>query len=81
MRRISSRRVDGPIRAVVNVTVEPLNARTAPRVTIALDFEGRGIGKLLVPLIVRREARNEMPANLRRLKERLESQNQPASTD
>jgi hypothetical protein len=42
-------------------------------VTIELDFEGRGIGKLLVALVVRRQARNEMPANCRRLKQRLET--------
>jgi uncharacterized protein YndB with AHSA1/START domain len=65
--------IDGPIRAKVNVTVEPLDGGTRSRVTIALDFEGHGIGRLLVPLVVRRQARSEMPANLRRLKERLES--------
>jgi hypothetical protein len=41
-------------------------------VTIELDFEGHGIGKLLVPLVVRRQARNEVPTSLRKLKERLE---------
>jgi hypothetical protein len=37
-----------------------------------IDFEGHGIGKLLVPLLVRREARKEMPANLATLRQRLE---------
>jgi uncharacterized protein YndB with AHSA1/START domain len=67
------RGVDGPIRAIVNVTVEPLNQYQRSRVTIELDFEGHGIGKLIVPLAVRREARTEMPENLRLLKERLEA--------
>jgi hypothetical protein len=67
------RGVDGPIRAIVNVTVEPLNQNQRSRVTIELDFEGHGIGKLIVPLAVRREARKEMPENLRLLKERLEA--------
>ncbi|MGH2917204.1 MAG: SRPBCC family protein [Solirubrobacteraceae bacterium] len=53
--------IDGPIRAVVNVTVEP--ADTTPRSRVTVDFEGHGVGKLLVPLVVRRQARNEMPAN------------------
>jgi len=66
--------IDGPIRAVVKVTVEPLDSGQRSRLTIALDFEGRGIGKLLVPLIVRPQARKEMPANLATLKQRLESQ-------
>jgi uncharacterized protein YndB with AHSA1/START domain len=65
--------VDGPIRAAVDVTVEPLNGSARSRVTIAVDFEGHGIGKLLVPLVVRRQARAEMPANLKRLKQRLEA--------
>jgi uncharacterized protein YndB with AHSA1/START domain len=65
--------IDGPIRAAVDVTVEPLNGTARSRVTIALEFEGHGIGKLLVPLVVRREARREMPANLKRLKDRLEA--------
>src|SRR5947209_3320660 len=65
------RGLDGPIRAAVDVTVEPLDANRS-RVAIAVDFTGHGIGKLLVPLVVRREARKEMPANLARLKDRLE---------
>jgi uncharacterized protein YndB with AHSA1/START domain len=62
--------IDGPIRAIVNVTVEPLNGSTQSCVTIELDFEGHGIGKLLVPLVVRRQARHEMPANCCKLKQR-----------
>jgi uncharacterized protein YndB with AHSA1/START domain len=65
--------IDGPIRAIVDVTVEPLDGSARSRVTIELDFEGHGIGKLLVPLVVRRQARDEMPANVRRLKQRLEA--------
>ena len=66
------RGIDGPIRAAVDVAVEPLG-ETRSRLTIALDFEGHGIGKILVPLLVRREARKEMPANVAALKSRLES--------
>jgi hypothetical protein len=40
-------------------------------VTIKLDFEGHGFGKLLPPL-VRRAARNELPRSQQHLKERLE---------
>ncbi|HEX6460307.1 MAG TPA: SRPBCC family protein [Thermoleophilaceae bacterium] len=65
--------IEGPIRATVNVGVEPLDQRARSRVTIDIDFEGHGIGKLLVPLVVRRGAQKEMPENLRRLKQRLES--------
>src|SRR5690349_3850988 len=44
------RGIDGPIRARVDLTVEPLAAERA-RLTISVDFTGHGIGKLLVPLI------------------------------
>lgn len=68
-----ARGVDGPVRAIVNGTIEPLGNGERSRVTIALDFEGRGIGKLLVPLVVRRQARAELPRNQQRLKELLEN--------
>jgi Polyketide cyclase / dehydrase and lipid transport len=68
----SVRGVDGPIRAIVDVTVEP-RSDTSAHLSIALDFEGHGIGRLLVPLLVRREARREMPVNVTMLKQRLES--------
>ena len=69
------RGIDGPIRARVDVTVEPL-ADTRSRLTIAVDFEGQGIGRLLVPLVVRRQARAEMPGNMATLKERVEASSQ-----
>jgi len=65
--------IDGPIRATVDVTVEPLT-ETSSRLTIAVDFDGHGIGRLLVPLIVRRQAQKEMPANVEALKQRIETQ-------
>jgi len=37
-----------------------------------VDFAGHGIGKLLVQLFVRPQARREMPANCQNLKNRLE---------
>jgi uncharacterized membrane protein len=72
------RGLDGPIRADVEVTVESLDANRS-RVAIAVGFTGHGIGKLLVPLVVRREARKEMPANLARLKGRLEDGGQASA--
>jgi hypothetical protein len=54
------------------IEVEPLGASRA-RLTIAIEFEGHGIGRLLVPLLVEREARKEMPRNLDTLKQRLEA--------
>jgi uncharacterized protein YndB with AHSA1/START domain len=67
------RGIDGPVRGVVNGTVEPLDDGARSRVTIELDFEGHGLGTLLVPLVVRRQAQKEMPRNLGNLRKRLES--------
>jgi hypothetical protein len=67
------RGIDGPVRPIARTTVEPLEDGTRSRVTIELDIEGHGIGVLLVPLVVRRQARDELPRNLRNLKQRLES--------
>jgi uncharacterized protein YndB with AHSA1/START domain len=63
--------IDGPVRATVQVRVEPLENERS-RVTISLNFQGFGIGKLLVPLVVRRQARLESPRNMQRLRHRLE---------
>ena len=67
------RGIDGPIRATVDVTVEALT-EISSRLTIAVDFDGHGVGKLLVPVIIRRQAEKEMPANLEALKQRVEAQ-------
>ena len=66
------RGIDGPIRATVDLTVEPLTGSRS-RLTIAVDFEGHGIGRALVPLVVRRQARKEMPGNVAALRRRVES--------
>ena len=66
------RGIDGPIRAAVDVVVEPVTDSRS-RLTISVDFTGHGIGKVLVPLMVRPEARKEMPANMAALKRRMEA--------
>ena len=66
------RGLDGPIRAAVDVLVEPVTDSRS-RLTITVDFTGHGIGKILVPLMVRPEARKEMPANMTALKRRMEA--------
>lgn len=68
---------DGPVRALVDVTVVPL-ADDRSRVTIEVDFEGHGVGRALVPFVVRPQARREMPANIAALKQRVENDPRPA---
>src|SRR5260370_37288623 len=66
------RGTDGPIRAAVEVLVEPVTGSRS-RLTISVDFAGHGIGQILVPLLVRLEARKEMPGNMAMLKQRMEA--------
>ena len=70
----SIRGADGPVRGNVEGRIEPLDEGARSRVTIQLDLQGHGVGKLLLPLVVNRQAKREMPQNMQRLKERLESQ-------
>jgi uncharacterized protein YndB with AHSA1/START domain len=67
------RGIDGPVRGIGRWTIEPLGDGERSRVTGTLDFEGHGIGKLLIPLVVRRQVGAEMPRNMQKLKQRLES--------
>lgn len=71
-RRWSVRGVDGPVRADVDVEVEPLADGARSRVTISLQFVGHGIGKVIVPLFVRPSAAKEVASSCQNLKQRLE---------
>jgi uncharacterized membrane protein len=69
--RLAAFRVlNGPVRPVGRVTFEPSGAGT--HYTVQLDFEGHGFGKLIAPF-ARRDARKQLPQDLARLKERVES--------
>ncbi|WP_369261766.1 SRPBCC family protein [Streptomyces sp. R35] len=63
----------GPVRSEVQGTIEPLGDGERSRLTIDLDFEGQGMGKLLVPLVVSPKARKEILRDELKLKELLES--------
>jgi hypothetical protein len=67
--------VSGPVIAIASGTIAPLDDGRRSRVTLALEFEGRGIGRLLVLLVARRQGRRALLRNGQRLKELLE---QPA---
>ena len=68
----AARGVGGPVRPNVDLTVEPTADNTGSRVTVVMDFEGHGIGRLLIPLVVRRLAARRAPDSYQHLKERLE---------
>lgn len=74
VRRWAAVGVDGPVRPNASVDVEPAgDGGQHSRVTFSLDFTGRGIGKLLIPLFVRPQARKGSPYSYRNLKDRLEN--------
>jgi hypothetical protein len=66
------RAVDGAVEASARGVVEPLGDGRRSRVTISLDFQGRGFGRRLVPPVIQRQARKQLPRNLQQLKEVLE---------
>jgi len=70
-RRWASVAVGGPVRPVAAVDVAPIEGGRGSRVTFTLDFEGRGFGAALVPL-VRRQAAKAAPVSYRRAKRNLE---------
>jgi uncharacterized protein YndB with AHSA1/START domain len=71
-RRMRFEGVSGPVRPTGTVTVDPLDDGARSRIRLELDFRGHGIGKLLAP-VARRQAAKLVPADQRRLKERLDA--------
>jgi uncharacterized protein YndB with AHSA1/START domain len=67
-----ARGVDGAVRPSADVTVEPLEGGTRSRVTIALELEGHGFGKLMPLDVIRRMAAKGGAKSYQNLKERLE---------
>jgi uncharacterized protein YndB with AHSA1/START domain len=71
-KRWAARGVDGPFRPNAEITIEPVGDGTRSLVTIALDFEGHGIGRLLPLAVIRRMTAKQAPRSYRNLKELLE---------
>ena len=70
-RKSAWRVLDGPVRAVGSVLVEPVADGARSRVTVNFDLEGHGLGVLIAPF-ARRQARKQVPADQARLKAILE---------
>jgi uncharacterized membrane protein len=70
-RKSSWRVLNGPVRAVGSVTVEPVGDGSRSRVTVDFDLEGHGIGALIAPF-ARMQARTQVPKDQAKLKEILE---------
>jgi hypothetical protein len=73
-RQSSFRVLDGPIRAVGTVSIEPLGDGSRSRLTITIDFQGHGLaGKVLLP-VAKGQARKQIPKDQAKLKALLESE-------
>ena len=70
-RKASFRGTAGPVRPVGTVTVEPLG-ESRSRMTLELEMEGHGIGKLFAPF-AQRQAAKEVPKGHQKFKELVES--------
>jgi Polyketide cyclase / dehydrase and lipid transport len=69
--QFTNRGVSGPLVGVSRCTVEPLNGGRRSRLTIALEIEARGLGKLLLP-VARSRARKTLPKQLEKMREILD---------
>jgi uncharacterized membrane protein len=63
--------LDGPVRAVGSVIVEPVGDGAHSRVTVEFNLEGHGVGVLIAPF-ARLQARKQVPRDQAKLKEILE---------
>ncbi|MEU3840596.1 SRPBCC family protein [Streptomyces sp. NPDC028635] len=64
--------IDGTVRGTFRGEVTPVDEGRRTRLTMDLDFEGHGLGKVLIPLVVRPQVRKEFPRNEQLLKQHLE---------
>jgi uncharacterized membrane protein len=71
-RRAAFRGVDGPVRPLGSVTIEPVG-EAGSRLTLELDLKGHGLLGLIVAPLARSQARKQVPQDQQRLKERLEA--------
>ena len=72
-RQSSFRVLDGPVRGVGTIVVEPVDDGSRSKVTFTIDFEGHGLGgRVLVPL-AKSQARKQIPQDQARMKDLLES--------
>jgi uncharacterized membrane protein len=71
-RAFAFRGIDGPVRVAGRAVLEPLGDGSSTRISLELDFTGRGVGVLFAPM-ARSQARKQVPKDQQKLKERLES--------
>ena len=62
-----------PVIATARGAIEPLSGGEHSRLTITLEFEAHGIGKLLLPLVILPQARKQLTKDAQALKQQLEN--------
>ncbi|MDX6413268.1 MAG: hypothetical protein QOH23_678 [Gaiellaceae bacterium] len=72
-RQSTFRVLDGPIRAVGTISLEPVGDGSRSRLTFTVEFKAQGIaGRVLLP-VARTQARKQIPKDQAKLKALLES--------
>ena len=71
-RKTSFKGVNGPVRPVGTVTVEPAGEGRS-KLTLELDLQGHGLLGMVFAPLARSQSRKLVPQDQKRLKERLES--------
>ena len=72
-RRSSFRVLDGPIRAIGAITIEPVGDGSRSRLTFSVDFNPNGLGGRVLLPVARAQARKQVPKDQAKLKQLLES--------
>jgi uncharacterized protein YndB with AHSA1/START domain len=70
-KRWAARAVSGPVRPFGTLTFEPLDGGTRTRVVFEISYEAGGLGKVILPLVIR-QTKAAAPSSFRLLKERME---------
>lgn len=71
-RRAAFRGLNGPVRPIGSVTIEPAGEGRS-KLTLELDLQGHGLLGMIFAPLARSQARKEVPQDQQRLKERLEA--------
>jgi hypothetical protein len=72
-RQSSFRVLDGPIRAIGTITIEPVADGSRSRLTFSVDFKASGLGGRVLLPVARAQARKQVPRDQSKLKQLLES--------
>jgi uncharacterized protein YndB with AHSA1/START domain len=76
-RRWTARGIEGPLRPIATLKLEPSKSGESTHVTFEIAYEANGIGKVILPLVIR-QTENGAPKSFARLKSILEARSNGA---